>query len=466
MDTLATFTGVSDERRRLTRRSTLRLGLPAAGAASVWSLAACGIPSGNQNQVGTTIRAKGGAAVFMAWGDPDRYRIRDGLVSRIMETTGVKAEWIHTTGGNEYYDKLQAMAASDTAPDLFLFAPSYFMEFVHANRLANLTPLIKRDKYDLSDFPEPSLTQYAWQGNQLGFPQDFPTRGLFYNVDLFQRAGVPLPPKDYAFNPSTWSWQTFLDAARRLTTGDPAAGGTFGWNTQFGLRPYAVWVYANGGELFNKELTESTITDPKTVEALQWLTDLMHRHRVAPTRQMTNQEKYNDMFTRGRVAMIESLPGSINTFRTVKGFTFDVAPIPVGINGKKAATGGGSGQGMASSSKNKDAAWEFLKFMLGPEAQLAHARDGATFPSRKSIQVHSEVAVPGQMPQNFKMFVDGQRHVRLDPQATNWREIESAMSKELNALWDGQRSAREAATVVKGLVDQMLKEAAARKPRA
>ena len=117
---------------------------------------------------------------------------------------------------------------------------------------------------------------------------------------------------------------------------------------------------------------------------------------------------------------------------------------------------------MYGGTKNEDAAWEFFKFIEGPEAQLAHARSGATFPSRKSIQLHPEVAVPGRAPEHFKLFVDGQRFVRLDPQVSNWRDIEAAIDAELGPLWEGQRSAREAAMAVKRVVDPMLKEAAAR----
>ncbi|HEX2513970.1 MAG TPA: sugar ABC transporter substrate-binding protein, partial [Chloroflexota bacterium] len=426
-------------------RRRLLAGLAGAGGAAL--AAGCGVPGGAPSGGGAPSRAAGGSAVFMAWGDTERMRIRDGLVPRIQDTSGVKAEWIHTgDGGAAYYDKLQSMVASDTAPDLFLFAPSYFLEFVQANRLAALTPMIKRDRYDLADFPAPSIEQYTWQGTQQGFPQDFPTRGLAYNVDLFERAGVPLPPRDYAFAPSAWSWQTFLEAARKTTAGDPEAGGTFGFNTNFGWRPYSVWAFTNGGEFFNKDLTECTITEPRTVEALQWVADLIGRYRVAPTRAITARERYNPLFVNGRVAMIESLPADLGVFRAAAGLRFDVAPLPVSPTGKKAATGGGSGQGMASSSKNKDAAWEFLKFMLGPEAQLEHARGGQTFPSRKSIQLHPQVAVADQMPRSFKMFVEGQQHVRLDPQLTNWRDVEAAIGKELTPLWDGQRSAREAAT--------------------
>jgi multiple sugar transport system substrate-binding protein len=454
-------------RRQVGRRWAWGLAGVGAGASGVFG-AACGAagPSGGAAPAGGTgaRRVAGGAAVFMATGDAERSQIRDGLLPRLEETTGVKGQWIHATGTG-YYDKLFSMMASDTAPDLFLFAPSYFVELASTSRLRNVSPLIKRDKYDLADFPEKSILQYTWQGNQHGFPQDFPTRALFYNVELFRRAGITPPPGDYNAPTSAWTWPTFLEAARKLTGADAAAGsGPYGWNTQFGLRQYSVWVYSNGAELFNKEMTESLFTEAKVVDSLQWMADLIHRHGVSPTRQVTQTEKYDTMFTAGRAAMVESLPGALNTFRSAQGFVFDVAPIPSG-GGARACTGGGSGYGMYGGTKNEDAAWEFFKFIEGPEAQLAHARSGATFPSRKSIQLHPEVAVPGRAPEHFKLFVDGQRFVRLDPQVSNWRDIEAAIDAELGPLWEGQRPAREAAMAVKRVVDPMLKEAAARKPR-
>jgi hypothetical protein len=79
--------------------------------------------------------------------------------------------------------------------------------------------------------------------------------------------------------------------------------------------------------------------------------------------------------------------------------------------------------------------------------------------------VHPEVAVPGRAPEHFKLFVEGQKYVRLDPQTTTWRDIEATIDKELTPLWDGQRSAREAAAAVKRAVDPLLAQATARKPR-
>jgi hypothetical protein len=79
--------------------------------------------------------------------------------------------------------------------------------------------------------------------------------------------------------------------------------------------------------------------------------------------------------------------------------------------------------------------------------------------------VHPEVATPGRPPEHFKMFVEGQKYVRLDPQTSNWQDIQTAVDRELVPLWDGQRTAREAAAAVKRVVDPLLQQATARKPR-
>ena len=150
-------------RRATTRRALLSstaLGAPLA-------LAACG--AATSTPTAGTKKISGGKAVFMASGDADRFQIRDNLMPRLLETTGVRGEWIHHSGAG-YNEKLFAMLASDTAPDLIYFAPNLFVQFITDNILRNLTPLIRRDKYDLSDFPERGIAQYVWQGNQYGFP--------------------------------------------------------------------------------------------------------------------------------------------------------------------------------------------------------------------------------------------------------------------------------------------------------
>ena len=79
--------------------TTRRALLGSAAVATVpLALAACGGASATPNA--GTKKISGGKAVFMASGDAERFQIRDNLLPRLLETTGVRGEWIHFSGGD------------------------------------------------------------------------------------------------------------------------------------------------------------------------------------------------------------------------------------------------------------------------------------------------------------------------------------------------------------------------------
>ena len=55
-----------------------------------------------------------------------------------------------------------------------------------------------------------------------------------------------------------------------------------------------------------------------------------------------------------------------------------MAPLPAGPDGTHANEAGGAGFAMNANSKIKDAAWEFLQYLAGPEGQIAFASAGAS----------------------------------------------------------------------------------------
>ena len=69
-----------------TRGASRRRVLVGLAAGAGGALVACQT-GGGESAGGAQRRVKGGSAVFMAWGDPERTRIRDGLVARIRDTS-------------------------------------------------------------------------------------------------------------------------------------------------------------------------------------------------------------------------------------------------------------------------------------------------------------------------------------------------------------------------------------------
>src|SRR5687767_4744549 len=191
----------------MTRRWVLsRAG--AAGAAGVSGvLAACSGAAGGGGESTPQLRS-GVTLRMMQYGTPPEAVTKDAVFRQFeAKYPGLKVELDNNAGGGVYADKLAAMTAGGTAPDVFWFDPALFLEYARRGFLLDLAPLIKRDKYDLADFHERSLGQYEWQGKRFGMPKDFPARGLYFNQSAFEQSGVPLPPVTYA--DASWTWDRF-----------------------------------------------------------------------------------------------------------------------------------------------------------------------------------------------------------------------------------------------------------------
>ncbi|MBI3957986.1 MAG: carbohydrate ABC transporter substrate-binding protein, partial [Chloroflexi bacterium] len=81
--------------------------------------------------------------------------------------------------------------------------------------ITDLTPLIEKDGVDMSVFIPEVLAIYENEGKQWGLP--FLTTGsyVFYNMDLFDAAGIEYPTTDW--EDKSWTWDAQLELAKKLT---------------------------------------------------------------------------------------------------------------------------------------------------------------------------------------------------------------------------------------------------------
>ena len=181
--------------------------------------------------------------------------------------------------------------------------PYNFTLYAVQKALLDLAPLIKRDRTDLSDFYPVALQLFGHRGNQSGMPLHFNGINLAFNKAAFQTIGLPFPSQ--SLKGQVWSFDQFLEACRRLTRrqGDEAQQWGTSINTSF--QWYLSFVYANGGDLVNKDQTACLLTDAPAVDALQYLQDLALKHRVAalPADLSGAGLNLNTAFTTGRTAM-------------------------------------------------------------------------------------------------------------------------------------------------------------------
>jgi multiple sugar transport system substrate-binding protein len=452
-------------------RRTLLLG-GASTAAVV--LAACGTPNAGSTGSDTPkAQVKQGTTLqWMYWSSPGPWleanQKEAAEFEKLHSRDALKIEQMNVASGQPFLDKLTALLVGGTPPDVAEIMPWDVPTFQARKLLLNLTPLIKRDKYDLTDFFPAGIDQYRYTpdgkpaatsgGDIFGVPRDFPTRALGYNVEALQEAGAKLPANGW--EDSTWNWQAFLDAAVRSTKRDgngPNGVSRWGWNGHEGLQEWMPWITNNGGEFVSPDGRESRFDSPKTVEAFQFLADLQHRHKVAPTPQQRMTEGAMDQaFFTGRVAMHHFGPAQLGRYRqAVQGFTFEVAVWPR-TTGQGAAVGSGSGWLGLAGGRDPEATWLLLQHLLSPETQKTDAEAGSGVPARRSTMEQVFIKQPAP-PKNVKVFLENTKVGRIVPQVPKWAEMIDIVNKELPALWRGDKTAKEVCTEIKRQADLVLK---------
>jgi multiple sugar transport system substrate-binding protein len=426
-------------RRRLVHAAAAAAAVPAVAAVAC---SGAGTPPAS---------AIGPAQIAMVhWGQGFAAELRQRQVDAFMAAyPQIKVEHQPTPGGAAYFDKLQARYAAGSAPDMFFFEPKDLLGYVARRLLLDLEPLARRDKASMPDFYDEALNQWRVRGRLYALPW-MGLRGIFYNKELFQRAGVGEPPAGW--RDAAWTWDGFLEAARRLTRPDGPNGAQYGWNTGFGLRAWVAWVYNNGGELFSKDYRQTRLAEPPAVEAIQFLADLIHKHRV-----MAPPGTQGVGFIPGNVAMQESVPAGNRNTRDQAKFAWDAAPMPRGKGGP-AATGGGVGWMIARPTRAPDAAWELNKWINGHDMQRLVVEEGLGMPSIKSLATDPLWTSPKAPPLRQKLFTDGLPYLRLDPLVVNFDEIEKVLGEELTPVWQGQAIAQAATANIKRRVDPLLAE--------
>jgi multiple sugar transport system substrate-binding protein len=376
------------------------------------------------------------------------------------QNAGVNVDVQFIAKGEDMAKQMLVQTAAGNPPDVF----TYFQEIipitaaVEKNLLYQLDDLIKAENHDLSDFLPQAIQLNSWDGKVYALPRDYGNQQVYYNVDLFKKEGVPLPGTDWT--DTAWTYERYLEAAKALTKESGGQTSQFGILMNTAWRPWASFVYSNGGKIVNTDdkgvATSFAIADDPAVEGLQFLADLVYKHKVAPPPSGTNAWSPDlgpmEVFQTNKVGMLIGNPSQALNFRKITAFQWDVAPLPVGQGGKRGTGGGGTAWSIAKASKNPEASWAFLKFITSAQAQLDEVAIGATTPSRKSVVTSKEFQNPELPPKNAKSFAEAQGYVVRDPVNTTWADVfAKAVVPNIQLLFTGKEDAR---TITKSIKEQ------------
>jgi multiple sugar transport system substrate-binding protein len=229
--------------------------------------------------------------------------------------------------------------------------------------------------------------------------------GSAYAVPWYIDAGVLYYRKDllskYGFSPPR-TWDELVKIAKHITGAEPPGLYGFIWQgKQYeGLVCNVLeYMWSNGGELF-RDGNPGALTE-ENVSALEFMKDLIYKHRVTPELVRTAiEEDTRHTFGNGRAVFMRNWPYAWNIFERegspVKG-KVGVAPLPSFEGGESSPTLGGWQLGINRFSKHQREAEKLIKFLTSDEVQKQLALTVGYKPTRKETPEDALRSIDSQL---------------------------------------------------------------------
>ncbi|MGX7265300.1 ABC transporter substrate-binding protein [Enterococcus crotali] len=353
---------------------------------------------------------------------------------------------VEVTPWDQYWTKLDAAATGESLPDVFWMHSNESYRYMSNGILMDLTETLKKsEKASLDNFPKNISELYALDGKQYALPKDIDTIGLWYNKKLFDEAGVSYPDE-------SWTWDTFLEAAKKLTNEEKGVYGFTAVNN--GHEGYWNFIFQNEGKIMSENHKTSEFADSKTVEAIQFYADLINKYKVSPSADQLAENKPVSFIQSGRSAMGFFGSWMLADFKEndyMKENT-DVTVLPQGA--KRASVYNGLGNAVAATTKHKEAALKFVDYLGSKEANLISAKTGAAIPAYKGT---ADEWVKSTEDYNVKAYVDMLDYAVIRPFSNETIKVETVETEKMSDLLSGEKSAEDVAKMIQTEVDDILK---------
>ena len=393
-----------------------------------------------------------GEVSFMVFGDPAELAAYQELVAAFeAQEPGIDVELIHIPSASDYRARLGVDFAAGDPADVVLINYRRYAPFAAMGVLEPLAPYLRRSEViSESDFFEVATDSFKWRGQLMCVPQNISSLVVYYNRDLFDAAGLPYPSDD-------WTWDEFLDAAQALTADLDGDGQTdqYGVGIEPSIFRLAPFVWGAGGELVVLESGLRPIRlalDSRAArEGVEWFVELQTEHGVVPDALAESAESSESRFLNGRTAMFFNSRRGTPTARSIDGFEWDVAALPVGL--ERSGILHSDAYCMASVTEDKDAAWRFIEYANSPEGQAIVAASGRTVPSLVAVADSEVFLDPDAAPANSAVWLDTIDTLRTVPVMRAWVDVEELTGDELERAFYGQAPIDE---VIEAMITRTL----------
>ncbi|MCO6008653.1 extracellular solute-binding protein [Actinoallomurus purpureus] len=365
---------------------------------------------------------------------------------------------------NSYYTKLNLMRRSpNTAPDV-AYEDTFFVNSDAQARF--LMPLDDNLKSwpDWSQFVDNAkVAGQAADGHTYGIPMGTDTRGLWYNKQIFAKAGLPAN-----WQPKTWN--DVLAAARQIKAKVP---GVIPLNVYAGkgvgeaasMQGFEMLLYGTGDKLYDDQTKKWVAPSKGMGDSFNFL-KTVYSSGLGPTPQQTLDPHWSDNVAgqelpKGKLAIDLDgswlpqawIPGGASAWPQWSS-TLGTAPMPT-QNGQapgKVTMSGGWLLSLGARTKNASAAWKLVQLAMNKENSLFFYVKATQVSVRKDV-VDDPKYVEGNPTQKF--WTDLVSVTQYRPAYSVYPQISNQLQAATEAVVTGQGSPQSAMNDLAGQIKQI-----------
>ena len=378
--------------------------------AVLFGLTACGNKQEAASKEGkTTIR-------FASWDTADDVDAQQKMVDKFNEEHP-DIQVVLEAYGSDFDTKISASMGSGDAPDVMYMwnYPAYH------EGLEPLDSYIEKEGEEYKKNFYSTLWNYnSYDGQIYGLPVGFTTHCVYYNKDLFEKAGVE-EPKD------GWTWEDLEEKAKKINE----ATGVKGFS--FSMKPdpydYEMYLWSNGTAYCDKEgKMEGYINSDKALETYKMFQDMAKDGYAVAT-----EKSGSDEFESGQTAMFVYGAWAVKKY-TEAGVNFGLAKLPSFGTEKSASILSSSGVAIAKSSKNKEAAWEFVKYWTDEENNKS--RIGTEFPVLVSVVESEKILDKPEYAPFYEMLDQSGEYTPASFIMDKWSEVSEKLELAFEEMYN------------------------------
>lgn len=284
---------------------------------------------------------------------------------------GVKVETL-AVPYDAFADKISAAVPRGKGPDIFIYAQDRLGGWIEAGNTVEPIDFYLDDATKARFLPT-TMEAMTYRGTTYGLPLNYKVITMIYNKKL-----VPTPPKTTG---------ELVKVSKKLTD---AQAGRFGLAYDYANFYYhAPLLNGFGGRVFDAG-TKPVINNAENVKSIEYLLGWQRNDKILPKE--PSSALITSLFNAGKAAIVFSGPWFLGEI--AKGIDYGLAPLPtIDEAGGKPMRPWITVEGVyvSAPSKNKDAAYEFAKYLTDVEAAKVLGLEGRQSPANKAVYDDAKV---------------------------------------------------------------------------